>query len=155
MSVLRSGVYSAFLSQDNKLYGTGFYPNRLFPSSIKLSSLWTQVACGRYHSLAIQSGGTLWEWGLNTYGQLGDFFGIPYFLQKSISGDTYTSVATNKDNTLFTKSDTSMWSAGNNSYGVLGASTTTAYSSPVQIGSINISTIKVDTKNYSAAIIVK
>jgi len=33
---------------------------------------WKQVACGRYHRSAIKTDGTLWTWGHNSYGQLGD-----------------------------------------------------------------------------------
>jgi len=31
-----------------------------------------QIAAGSYHSLALKSNGTLWAWGDNGYGQLGD-----------------------------------------------------------------------------------
>jgi alpha-tubulin suppressor-like RCC1 family protein len=33
---------------------------------------WKQVSCGTNHTAAIKTNGTLWTWGLNTYGQLGD-----------------------------------------------------------------------------------
>jgi alpha-tubulin suppressor-like RCC1 family protein len=32
----------------------------------------TAIGNGRLHSLAIESGGSVWAWGLNTDGQLGD-----------------------------------------------------------------------------------
>ena len=33
---------------------------------------WKQVSCGRYNTVAIKTDGTLWNWGYNNYGQLGD-----------------------------------------------------------------------------------
>ena len=33
---------------------------------------WKQVDCGNSHTAAIKTDGTLWTWGLNTNGQLGD-----------------------------------------------------------------------------------
>jgi len=33
---------------------------------------WKQVACGSLHTAAIKTDGTLWTWGNNSYGQLGD-----------------------------------------------------------------------------------
>lgn len=36
------------------------------------SLCWGEIAAGRYHSFQIQPDGTIWAWGLNEYGQLGD-----------------------------------------------------------------------------------
>jgi alpha-tubulin suppressor-like RCC1 family protein len=33
---------------------------------------WKQVSCGRQHTTAIKTNGTLWAWGANSYGRLGD-----------------------------------------------------------------------------------
>ena len=33
---------------------------------------WKQVACGRFHTAAVKTDGTLWCWGRNNEGQLGD-----------------------------------------------------------------------------------
>ena len=33
---------------------------------------WKQVSCGYQHTAAIKTDGTLWTWGYNPYGQLGD-----------------------------------------------------------------------------------
>jgi len=41
------------------------------PIQIGTLSTWTQIVGGRDYTLAIQTPGTLWAWGGNTYGQLG------------------------------------------------------------------------------------
>ena len=33
---------------------------------------WATVAAGNYHSVAVKADGTLWAWGRNFYGQVGD-----------------------------------------------------------------------------------
>jgi hypothetical protein len=33
---------------------------------------WKSLSCGRFHTSAIKTDGTLWSWGRNNFGQLGD-----------------------------------------------------------------------------------
>jgi len=46
----------------------------LFPSHdhIAFGTNWKSVAFGLYHIAAIKTDGTLWTWGYNYFGQLGD-----------------------------------------------------------------------------------
>lgn len=37
-----------------------------------MESDWSAVSAGDYHSIAIKSDGTIWAWGDNEYGQLGN-----------------------------------------------------------------------------------
>lgn len=41
------------------------------PVKVGSKSDWVKVRTGNYHSLAIDSSGSLWSWGLNSHGQLG------------------------------------------------------------------------------------
>ncbi len=43
-------------------------------SPVQVGSLtnWKDIACGDQHTLAIKTDGTLWAWGRNSFGQLGD-----------------------------------------------------------------------------------
>ena len=41
-------------------------------SSQAFVNKWVSIAAGKSHSLAIRSDGTLWAWGANEVGQLGD-----------------------------------------------------------------------------------
>jgi alpha-tubulin suppressor-like RCC1 family protein len=41
-------------------------------SSAKSHPIVTAIAAGQYHNLALKSDGTIWAWGENNYGELGD-----------------------------------------------------------------------------------
>ena len=75
VSYLRSGIATAYVGSDYSGWFTGGLPgfdstNRVSPSQVTLSN-WTQVSGGLVHTASIQSNGTLWAWGNNSYGQLG------------------------------------------------------------------------------------
>ena len=44
----------------------------LFSLQINAQQCWSKLASGLYHSIAIANDGTLWSWGYNNSGQLGD-----------------------------------------------------------------------------------
>jgi len=83
---------------------------------------WKSVACGWYHTSAIKTDGTLWTWGLNSYGQLGinntDDRSIP--VQTFLGGTNWKSVAYGLDNTAAIKTDGTLWTWGDNAYLVAG-----------------------------------
>jgi alpha-tubulin suppressor-like RCC1 family protein len=102
--------------------------------TVAYGTLWRQVAGSQYHIAAIKTDGTLWTWGQNDYGQLGD----NTLVNKSSPVQTVT-FATNwkqvdagSSNTAATKTDGTLWTWGINSNGQLGDNTTTKKSSPVQ-----------------------
>ena len=47
-------------------------PNRSSPVQIGSDNTWVAVAAGGSHSLGVKANGSLWAWGLNAEGQLGD-----------------------------------------------------------------------------------
>jgi alpha-tubulin suppressor-like RCC1 family protein len=95
---------------------------------------WKQVAGGFYHTAAIKTDGTLWLWGYNLYGQLGDN-SITHRSSpvQTVSGGTnWKQVAGGGVHTAAIKTDGTLWSWGRNPYGQLGDNTIAAKSSPVQ-----------------------
>lgn len=112
---------------------------------------WNFCTAGGYHSAAVKTDGTLWLWGKNDYGQLGDGTttstntGRSSPVQTVSTGTTWKMVSSGGygDCTAAIKSDGTLWSWGRNQYGQLGDSTTTSRSSPVQIAGTNWKTLAV------------
>ena len=95
---------------------------------------WKLVACGVYHTAAIKTDGSLWLWGANTAGQLGDNTvtrkSSP--IQTISAGTNWKLVACGRYHTAAIKTDGTLWAWGQNTYGQLGDNTVTFRSSPIQ-----------------------
>jgi len=91
-----------------------------------------RLAAGFGHSLALKTDSSLWAWGYNRYGQLGD--GTHTWRLTPVQVLTgVAAVAAGNSYTLARKTDGSLWAWGYNGYGQLGDGTTTARSTPVQV----------------------
>lgn len=146
------GYYSAAIKTDGTLWLWGFNNyGQLGDNSISSSSSpvqtvaggtnWKAVSLGFVHSIALKTDGSLWTWGQNFYGQIGDntttYKSSPVqtvaggLNWKSVSGGGYLSGAIKKDGSL--------WTWGLNTSGQLADNTTVNKSSPVQTvaGGIN------------------
>ena len=83
------------------------------------------VAAGGAHSVALRSDGTVWTWGFNGYGQLGDGTTNSRTLPAVVGGLTgVKAVAAGSNHTLALKADGTVWAWGYNGYGQLGDGTT-------------------------------
>lgn len=86
--------------------------------------------------MAIKNDGTLWGWGLNSGGLLGD--GTVVNRSSPVQIGTlggWIKVSTGTSHTLAIRSDRSLWAWGNNTSYQLGDGTNVSKSSPIQIGS--------------------
>ncbi|MBS1534699.1 MAG: T9SS type A sorting domain-containing protein [Bacteroidetes bacterium] len=82
---------------------------------------WSQIAAGEYHTLAIKSDGTLWAWGNNDYGQLGDGTTINKSIPTQIGSDTdWMAIDAAGSNSMALKSNGTLWAWGNNNLGLIG-----------------------------------
>ncbi|MEI6091134.1 MAG: T9SS type A sorting domain-containing protein [bacterium] len=80
--------------------------------------------------------GTLWGWGINNMGQLGDSTKIDRLSPVQIGKDYHwKNVTTNRFTTFAIKDDGSLWGWGLNSYERLGDGSSDSYISPHRIGS--------------------
>jgi len=95
----------------------------------------TDIAAGYCHSLALASDGTVWAWGDNYYGQVGNgpyISNIP--LQVSLpNGETITNIAAGELFSLALASNGTVWAWGDNTGGELGNGTNISSNIPVQI----------------------
>lgn len=59
-------------------------------------SLWAitpKISAGGYHSIALKSDGTLWAWGRNGYGQLGDGSTVDKHYPVQVGDNNWASIA--------------------------------------------------------------
>jgi len=121
--------------------GDGSIIAKLTPVPVSgLSSGVTAIAAGGLHTLALKSDGSVWAWGYNNYGQLGDGSTLDKHTPvqvKGVSGNGWlsdvTAVTGGVRYAVALKSDGSVWAWGYNYSGQLGDGTTTHSTTPVQV----------------------
>jgi alpha-tubulin suppressor-like RCC1 family protein len=96
------------------------------------------VAAGDYHSVALKSDGTVWAWGYNVYGQLGDGTTTQRTTPVQVSGLSGVIAIAGGGQywTLALKSDGTVWAWGYNGNGQFGNGTTASSSVAVRQGTI-------------------
>ena len=93
------------------------------------------IACGSRHSLFIMTDGSLWAWGSNDCGQLGDGTTTNRSAPIQIGEDKdWLSVSAGDMYSTATKNDGSLWTWGSNDYGQLGDGTTINHLAPTHVG---------------------
>src|SRR6266511_2983978 len=105
-----------------------------YSAAVKLSSDWKSVAAGTFHTAAVKTDGTLWAWGNNDNGEVGNGTTTNQSSPVQI-GSGFASVAAGGAHTVAVKTDGTLWAWGANGNGQLGDGTNTEQWSPVQIGS--------------------
>jgi len=100
------------------------------------------IAAGNQHSLYLRSDGTVWAWGFNTYGQLGNNTTTSSSTPVQVKNLTgVIAIAAGSSHSLALKSDGTVWAWGFNIYGQLGDNSTTNRSVPVQVrGDVDLTT---------------
>jgi alpha-tubulin suppressor-like RCC1 family protein len=112
-------------------------PGTCSPVQVGSDTNWAQVAVGTLHTVAVRTDGTLWTWGYNGYGQLGDGTGLSRLSPVQIGTDTnWASVAAGYGHTVAVRTDGTLWTWGWNDDGQLGNGTSSGITySPNQLGS--------------------
>ena len=124
---------------------------------------WKQVCVGGYFNGAIKTDGTLWMWGGNNYGEMGNntadggtVTAKSSPIQTIAGGTNWKQMSLGGANVAAIKTDGTLWTWGWNFSGQLGNNTTTSKSSPIQtvaggtnwkavdIGQAHIAAIKTD-----------
>lgn len=97
---------------------------------------WKSISAGNVHSLGIKTDGTLWAWGANNEGELGDGTSTTRIVPTQIGTATnWKKVVTGAQYTIGLKTNGTLWAWGYNSLGQLGIGTTFNRNVPTQIGS--------------------
>jgi len=96
------------------------------------------VAAGGSHTVSLKSDGTVWTWGGNNFGQLGDGTTNSGTVPVRVSGLTsVVAVAAGTQHTVILKSDGTVWTWGYNFYGQLGDGTTTNRTIPTPVNGLS------------------
>jgi alpha-tubulin suppressor-like RCC1 family protein len=114
---------------------TGGVGNRQ-PTPVQVSGLTDVIAIsgGGHHSLALKSDGSVWAWGLNDHGRLGDGTTIDRLTPVQVVGlSGVIAISAGASHNLAIRADGTLWAWGQNAYGQLGDGTAVAKSTPVQI----------------------
>lgn len=115
-------------------------PGITVPARMGTADSWSALAGGASHTIALRADGTLWSWGGNAFGQLGDGSDSDRFSPQQITltapqspDNRWTAVAAGDGHTLALQADGSLWAWGDNSSGQLGVGTTGSHFVPERI----------------------
>jgi alpha-tubulin suppressor-like RCC1 family protein len=123
--------------------------NKNTPVKVSGLSNISMIAAGKSHSLALKNDGSVWAWGENQNGQLGDGTNTNkttpvqvsnlFNVSMIVAGDYYS---------LALKDDSSVWTWGYNYYGQLGDGSTTNKNTPIKVtGLFNVTMVAVGDRH--------
>ena len=134
------GTLWAWGANGNGQLGQGNLISRSSPVQIGALTDWAQVSAGasaQLHTVAVKTNNTLWAWGANGNGQLGDGTALSRSSPVQIGALTnWAQVAAGNRFTAAVKTDGTMWAWGYDNQGNLGQGSLASKSSPVQVGAL-------------------
>ena len=107
------------------------------PQRIGTDSSWAMVATGEHHSVALKNNGTIWTWGMNENGELGDSSLVPKRIVPAQMGtaNNWKSISAQlTPSTMAQKTDGSIWGWGRNYNGIFGFEADIIKYRPFKIG---------------------
>jgi len=131
---------------------SGALDRRSSPVQVGALTTWQKVQSGTYPVFGLQTNGTIWSWGRDVQGSLGQNNANPAIYRSSptqIGTDTdWSDIAAGYYFGLAVKTNGTLWSWGANSEGQLGLNSTIPRSSPTQVGALT-NWLSVDAGFYS------
>lgn len=147
-AISASHTYNLALKKDGTVWAWGMDLNDPFPSAgpdgqlptilptqIKdLSNITAISASGYYRALALKADGTVWSWGLNDFGEIGDGTKIDRITPVQVPNlADITAITAFGQRSLALKQDGTVWAWGPNVYGQPSNNTDTSHLKPVQV----------------------
>ena len=162
--VSAGGEHTAALTADGSLWtwgrntwgqlGNGSSGTRgVPPAQVGADRNWAAVSAGENYTVALKTDGSLWAWGLNDNGQLGNSSYTDSYIPERIGTETdWALVSAGYSHTAALKTDGSLWAWGYNWYGQLGDDGIGNKYIPVRIGT-ETDWVAVSTgENYTVAL---
>lgn len=145
IAVRSNGTLWAWGNNDYGQFGNGTNSDSTVPVQVGSDSDWSTVSAGGIadgsggaHVIALKYDGSLWAWGRNLYGQVGNGTPFDTYAQVQIGTDlTWTAIAAGGNHSMGIKADGTLWGWGNNTSGALGDDTVSDKYVPTKIGSDN------------------
>ena len=135
MALKEDGTVWSWGSNNDGQLGNGTNTSQqLSPLQVANLSGVSAIAAGDYHSIALKDNGTMWTWGYNRYGQLGDGTATTRSSPAEVTGiSDVVAIAAGTYHTVALRLDGTVWTWGANWKGQLGDGTTTDRTSPFQV----------------------
>jgi alpha-tubulin suppressor-like RCC1 family protein len=139
IAIKTDGTLWAWGRNLNGQLGDGTITDRNTPVQIGTATNWGSISTSlQRHTIAIKTDGSLWAWGSNFYGQLGDGTNTDRYSPIQIgTANNWASISAGCNHTVAVKTDGTLWAWGYNGFGELGDGTTIDKISPIQIGTAN------------------
>lgn len=158
IAVAGGGFHSLALNSDNKVWGWGLNgsgqigqdtsttPHSTIPVEMTSISGVTKIAAGGHHSVALKSDNTVWTWGDNSDGQLGNnsttttnsYTPVPVKKQDNSNLTNIKLIAAGSAFSVAVDNANNIWAWGYNGYGQLGNNSTTKSYYAVQANGITL-----------------
>jgi alpha-tubulin suppressor-like RCC1 family protein len=116
-----------------RAFKSGMTPSPIIQGIYRITGA---AAAARGHVMALKADGSVWSWGSNNWGMLGDpsFAGSRRATPGQVPGLTdVVAISGGGQHSLALKRDGTIWSWGQNTWGQLGDGTSTDRTSPVQV----------------------
>ncbi|HRE62513.1 MAG TPA: hypothetical protein PKU77_01920, partial [Ferruginibacter sp.] len=139
VGIKQDGTLWAWGNNQNQALGSGSSTPmyQTTPLLISNDGKWMDIASSQngFCSMMIKADGTLWGWGLNQYGELGNGTTTQLFTPTQIGTDTWKAVSIGNTHSLGIKSNGTLWAWGMGGAGELGTGIDYAQSlEPTQVG---------------------
>lgn len=92
-----------------------------------------KIVTGANHTLFLMDDGTLWTWGENIHGQLGEGSNVNSNVPVKVFLNDVVDVQAGRNHTVALLKDGTVWTWGNNSSGQLGIGSNKVYNEPVKV----------------------
>jgi alpha-tubulin suppressor-like RCC1 family protein len=155
IALKNDGTVWTWGNNDYGQLGDGTTEDKSIPVQVKGLNNVAAIAAGGYHyTIALKKDGTVWTWGNNDYGQLGDGTTEDKSTPVQVKGlnDATAIAAGGYDHTIILKKDGTVWTWGRNNYGQLGDGTSTNNRTPVRVQGLSNVTAIAEAPTHTIAL---